>query len=189
MEHLERKIEALIFSSDKPVSIQEITQVLVKNSHGEDFIETHLIENAINHLINQYDDARFSFQLFKTGGGYQFLSKSEYHPLIATLLNIRSNKNLSLAALETISIVAYKQPVTKSEIESIRGVNCDYTLNKLLEKGLVDIKGRAATPGRPLLYATSETFMNYFGLNSADDLPKLTDLHTEESNSIGESTD
>ncbi len=189
MEHLERQIEALIFSSDKPVSIEEITQVLVKMSHGEDFIESKVIEDVLTNLLRKYADSKYSFQLNRTGGGFQFLTKSEYHPQVAALLNLRSGKNLSHAALETISIIAYKQPVTKTEIEGIRGVNCDYTLNKLLEKGLIDITGRAGTPGRPLLYATSDTFMNYFGLNSTDDLPKLADLHAEDPNSIGESAD
>ena len=116
------------------------------------------------------------------------MTKPAYQSSIGILLKQQSKKRLSATALETLSIVAYKQPVTKTEMEQIRGVNCDYTIQKLLEKELVEIKGKAETIGRPLLYGTTEKFMEYFGINSLKDLPTLKDI-SEEENTIGEGQD
>ena len=113
------------------------------------------------------------------------MTKPEYHDIIGTWLKNQSNKKLSTASLETLSIIAYKQPVTKSEIEAIRGVNADYTVQKLLEKELCEIIGRDEGPGRPLLYGTTDKFMNYFGLKDITDLPKLKEIENDEENSIG----
>jgi segregation and condensation protein B len=118
-------------------------------------------------------------------GGYQFLSKGAYHPTIGVFLRQTTNKRLSRSALETLSIVAYKQPVTKSELEKIRGVSCDYAMQKLLEKELVIIMGRSDGPGKPLLYGTSTKFMDYFGISSMEDLPKPKEFSNPD-NSIGE---
>jgi segregation and condensation protein B len=120
--------------------------------------------------------------------GYQFLSKKEYHSVVNTLLQIKAKRRLSTAALETLAIIAYKQPLSKSEIEHIRGVNCDYSIQKLLEKELIVINGKGDGPGRPLLYATSKNFMDHFGLKSVKDLPKLKDLHILD-NEIGTPSD
>jgi segregation and condensation protein B len=103
------------------------------------------------------------------------------------LLNQKQNKKLSSAALETLSIIAYKQPVTKSEIEQIRGVNADYTVHKLLEKELITILGKADTPGRPVLYGVSDYFLDYFGINSTEELPQLKEITPKDENVIGES--
>ena len=113
------------------------------------------------------------------------MTKAVYHDAVSEMLKISSQKKLTTSALETLSIIAYKQPVTKSEMESIRGVNCDYTVQKLLDKELVEIVGRKEGPGKPLLYGTSQKFMNYFGLKSIDDLPKLKDFEQVD-NTIGE---
>ena len=126
--------------------------------------------------------------MIKSAGGYQSYSKPEYQSVISLLLQQNSKKKLSTTILETLSIVAYKQPVTKSEIEHIRGVNCDYAIQKLLDKNLITIKGKSNDPGRPLLYATSVFFMEYFGINDIKDLPQLKDLR-ELSNEIGENKD
>ena len=121
------------------------------------------------------------FGLVESGGGWQFLTKPEYHKTIAQLNGDKYLKKLSVASIETLSIIAYKQPVTKSEIESIRGVNCDYAVQKLLEKELVVISGRKEEAvGKPLLYSTSKNFMDYFGINSADDLPKIKEILNQE---------
>ena len=130
----------------------------------------------------------FSFQIVEIAGGYQFLTKEEYNDTIGVLLKQKSKKKLSKASLETLSLIAYKQPVTKSEIERIRGVNSDYAVRKLLEKELVQIKGRSQDAGRPLLYGTSTKFMQHFGLNSIKELPKLKEFK-EEDNQIGEIND
>ena len=143
------------------------------------------IENALVNIHEKFDAEEYSFQLVKSGGGYQFLTKPAYQASISILLKQQSKKRLSTSALETLSIIAYKQPVTKGDVEQIRGVNCDYSINKLLEKGLIEIRGKTETIGRPIIYGTSPFFMDYFGINSLKDLPTLKDFQQEE-NQIGE---
>ncbi len=143
------------------------------------------IDQAINAVMEKYKEESFSFQVEHVGGGYQFLTKPAYQTSIGILLKQQSKKRLSNSALETLSIIAYKQPVTKSQIEQIRGVNCDYTTQKLLEKELIEILGKADSIGRPLLYGTSAKFMEYFGINDISDLPTPKDFSSED-NTIGE---
>ena len=135
-------------------------------------------------IIEKYNHTDYALQVVHIEGGYQFLTKELYHDGINILLKHRSRKKISKAALEKLSIIAYNQPITKSEIELVRGVSCDYAIQKLLEKELIAIKGRAETPGRPLLYSTSLKFMNYFGINSLRDLPKLKEFRKLD-NAIG----
>ena len=134
------------------------------------------LERAIQYLQDRYQNPQYAFEIVELAGGFQFLTKGAYHQTVGTLLKQKNKRRLSQAALETLSIIAYKQPVSKSEMEKIRGVNCDYALQKLLEKELVAISGRSDGPGRPLLYSTSEKFMNYFGLRSLRDLPQPKDF-------------
>jgi len=143
------------------------------------------IDQAINAVTEKYKEESFSFQVEHVGGGYQFLTKPAYQASIGILLKQQSKKRLSNSALETLSIIAYKQPVTQSQIEQIRGVNCDYTTQKLLEKELIEILGKADSIGRPLLYGTSAKFMEYFGINDISDLPTPKDFRSED-NTIGE---
>lgn len=187
MENLHRYIEAMIFAHDQATSIKEIKESLEK-IHNWILSEPEIYEK-INELIEKYKSEAYSFEIVEIAGGYQFMSKPEYHELIAQFLNIKSKKKLSSAALETLSIIAYKQPVIKSEIEQIRGVSCDYTIHKLLEKELIVIKGRADGPGKPLLYGISPQFMDYFGINSSKELPKLKEIEQSEENEIGEKAD
>lgn len=191
MDQLQQHIEAIIFSSDHPVKVNEIMEAIEKvfevpvNEQDEAEIDAILLE-----IRKKFDDSQFAWQLVKSGGGYQFFSKSEYHASISAFQNTRSKKRLSGAALETLSIIAYKAPVTKAEIEQIRGVNCDYTISKLLEKDLIEIAGKRDTPGNPILYEVSQTFLDYFGINSIEELPKLKDLAPEDdSNQVGERPD
>ncbi len=137
------------------------------------------IKTALKSLKEKYTQDSFSFEITHSGGGYQFLTKPAYQASISILLKQQSKKRLSTSALETISIIAYKQPITKSEMEQIRGVNCDYSVQKLLEKGLIEIKGKADTIGKPLLYGTSEMFMEYFGINDIKELPTPKDFARE----------
>ena len=146
------------------------------------------IEEAVRILEDKYASDDFSFGLLELAGGYQFLTKPAYQTSISILLKQQSNKRLSTAQMETLSIIAYKQPVTKGELEQIRGVNCDYSVQKLLEKELITIKGKSDSIGRPLLYATSDKFMEYFGINHLGDLPQPKDF-SEEANQIGEQKD
>jgi segregation and condensation protein B len=142
------------------------------------------IDKAIVELSKKYRADEYSFQLELLGGGYQFLTKPAYQTSIAILLKQQSQKRLSTAQMETLSIIAYKQPVTKGEIEQIRGVNSDYSVQKLLDKELVEIKGKSEGLGRPILYGTSVRFMEYFGINGLTDLPQPKDFSQPE-NQIG----
>ena len=184
MKLLQQHIEAIIFASEHPVSEKEISDCLI-TTFGWDLNKQN-IQQAIVELEQRYEHEMYSFHLVQIGGGYHFMTKADYYSVINTLLEQRSRKRLSTAALETLSIIAYKQPVTKAEMEQIRGVNCDYTVQKLLEKDLISISGRADGPGKPLLYKTSPTFMDYFGINSPKDLPKLRELEQKEENAIGQ---
>ena len=142
------------------------------------------IKEAAEQLKEKYSSDTFAFEISHTSGGYQFLTKPAYQASIGIFLKQQSKKRLSTSALETMAIIAYKQPITKGEMEQIRGVNCDYSVQKLLEKGLVEIKGKSEAVGRPLLYGTTEQFMEYFGINSITELPTLKDFIIED-NSIG----
>lgn len=186
MDFLGNHIEALIFCAPKPIQKKEIHQCL--NEMFEADVPIEDIESSIDQLTEKYRDEIYSFEIVQSGGGYQFLTKPAYQASIGILLKQQSKKRLSTSALETLSIIAYKQPVTKSEIEQIRGVNCDYTVQKLLEKELVEIKGKADAIGRPILYGTSERFMDYFGINDIKELPTPKDFSTSE-NEIGGPSD
>jgi segregation and condensation protein B len=171
-------IEALIFASEKPLTTLEITD-LINQAFGfmEDKITLDQIESAIEGILEKYKAEFYPFEVRESGGGWQFLTKKDFHKTVAQLNGDKFLKRLSTAALETLSIIAYKQPVTKSEIEAIRGVSSDYAIQKLLEKDLIVITGRNENlPGHPLVYGTSKNFMDYFGLNSTDDLPKLKEV-------------
>ncbi len=182
-DQLEQQIEALIFASESPVTIKEIKGALEEAFEAK-FSEEEISE-AIAGLRERYSDEAFAIEVVPIAGGYQFLSKGAYHPVIGTWLKQRMKKRLSRAALETLAIIAYKQPVTKADMEKIRGVSCDYSVQKLLEKELVTIVGRSEGPGKPLLYATSEKFMDYFGIKDISDLPKPKDFKMPDSE-IGE---
>ncbi|GAA4748159.1 SMC-Scp complex subunit ScpB [Flavisolibacter ginsenosidimutans] len=171
-------IESLIFASDKPLVSTEITE-LINNAFGfmEEKIEVEQVDAALEGIVEKYNSEFYPFEVRQSGGGWQFLTKKEYHKTVAQLNGEKFLKRLSSAALETLAIIAYKQPVTKGEIESIRGVSSDYAVQKLLEKELVIITGRnEKLPGHPLVYATSKSFMDYFGINTADDLPKIKEV-------------
>lgn len=175
-------IEALIFASEKPLSSLEVTDLL-NSAFGfmEDKITLDQVEAAIDGVKEKYVSEFYPFEIVQSGGGWQFLTKKEYHKTIAQLNGDKFMKRLSAAALETLAIVAYKQPVTKGEVEAIRGVSADYAIQKLLEKELIVISGRnEKLPGHPLVYGTSKSFMDYFGINSSDELPKIKEVLAEQ---------
>jgi segregation and condensation protein B len=165
------------------VSINEIQQVL--DSINETSITVEEILFLLNRIKEKYNDPSFAIELVELNGGYQFLTKKDYYPIINQLQIQRSKKKLSQAALETLAIIAYRQPITKLEIEQIRGVNCDYTIQKLLDKDLISISGKSESVGKPLLYCTSSLFMDYFGINNSSQLPQLNDIHPAE-NEVGD---
>ena len=175
-------IEALIFASEKPLTAIELTE-LVNQAFGflDDKVGIDQVQTCIDGIKEKYASEFYPFELRESGGGLQFLTKKEFHQTIVQLIGDKFLKRLSTAALETLAIIAYKQPITKSEIEAIRGVNCDYSIQKLLEKELVIISGRNENMvGKPLIYATSRHFMDYFGINSADELPKISEVLAEQ---------
>src|SRR5690606_21066138 len=134
------------------------------------------IQDQIDGLIESHNQSDSSLEIQEIDGGYIFLTKPEFHNSIHVMLKQSNGKRLSNAAMETLAIIAYKQPVTKTSIESIRGVQSDYLIQKLPDKDLICITGREESPGRPLIYSTSERFMDYFGLKDIKDLPKLKDF-------------
>ena len=148
-----------------------------------DFLEQEIIF-VLESIQDRYSSKKASFELCNIAGGYQFLTKPEYQASVNILLKQKSKKRLSTSALETLAIIAYKQPVTKTEIEAIRGVNAEYSVHKLLDKELIEIRGKATAIGKPLLYGTSLKFMEYFGINSLNELPSPKEFDNKE-NSIG----
>lgn len=164
------------------MSVAEIKAVLDQAFEGN--VDEDKIQEAILSIRSKYESDRFAISLEHINNGYQFLTKKTYHSIINQLQLYKAKKRLSQAALETLAIIAYRQPITKLEVEQIRGVNCDYTIQKLLEKELISIAGKSDALGKPILYTTSPLFMDYFGINTTADLPQLKDLASE-SNEIG----
>lgn len=183
MDYLMQHIESLIFATEQPITVAEIQNSL-EEAFGLKFQEQELL-SLVMALKQRYESPDFAFEILEIADGFQFLTKPAYHNTVGAYLKQRMHRRLSKAALETLSIVAYKQPLSKADMERIRGVNCDYALQKLLEKELVTITGRSDGPGRPLLYATGQKFMDYFGLKSIKDLPQLKEFKEPEE-TIGE---
>ena len=190
MEELHKIIEAIIFVAEEPISLDSIRTILVRSiekgekkqteesdqQEQEEPITKELIQEAISLLLEKYKSEAYAFELRNIAGGYQFLTKKAYFPFVKQSSLEKNQRRLSKSALETLSIIAYRQPVTKSEIEFIRGVNSDYATQKLLDKKLISIVGRSDGPGKPLLYGTSNFFMQYFGIAEIQDLPKLKEF-------------
>ena len=183
MDFLKNHIEALVFCSPTAIKIKEIQDCLSEMFEAD--VPKEDVNSAIDQLKEKYAGDEHSFELVNSAGGYQFMTKPAYQASISILLKQQSKKRLSTSALETLAIIAYKQPVTKGQVEQIRGVNCDYSVNKLLEKELIEIRGKLEGVGRPIIYGTSEKFMEYFGINDISELPTPRDFAKEE-NEIGE---
>ena len=183
MKDILLNIEALIFATEDGISANEIKQILQDGLMIT--INKDEVLSFIDKIKAKYESDDYVFTLKTINNKYQFLTKENYHDVINQLQAHRDKKKLSQSGLETLAIIAYRQPITKLEVEQIRGVNCDYSIQRLLEKDLIKIVGKADSIGKPLLYATSDQFMNHFGINSVKDLPQLKDIINEE-NSIGE---
>ncbi len=168
-QHIEKIIESLLFSSEKPLSLEKIKEVL-------DDVDEDSIKNAISKLSEYYKSQDRSFRIAEVAGGYQFVTKSDYGIWISKLYKKPQDK-LRGPSLETLAIIVYKQPITKAEIEAIRGVNVDSVLKTLMEKNFIKIRGRRESPGRPLLYGTTSDFLERFGLNDLSSLPVLKEFH------------
>lgn len=182
MDFLSNHIEALIFSSPEPLKVADMQSCLAEMFEAD--VPKEHIEDALLKIGQKYQIDEFSFALYHHAEGYQFLTKPAYQASIKILLKQASKKRLSTSSVETLAIIAYKQPISKGQIEQIRGVSCDYAVQKLLEKGLIEIRGKSDAIGRPIIYGTSPKFMDYFGLKNLNELPQPKDIASEE-NEIG----
>ncbi len=185
-KHIERQIEALIFASEQGISVADIQLVL--EAATEQALDEPSIKAALQAIEEKYANDTQVLELKRINNAYQLLTKPDYHPVVNQLQQFRAKKKLSQAAMETLAIIAYRQPITKLEMEQIRGVNCDYSVQRLLDRGLIKIAGKSSAIGQPILYATSDLFMDYFGIDTPADLPQIKDIVTNE-NTIGEPSD
>jgi segregation and condensation protein B len=163
MDDLKNILESLLFVSDEPLSIERLADVLAEPTKKT-------IREALNALMVEYEDRQGAFTLHEVAGGFQFRSRPQYVPWIKRLIQPKPAR-LSKAALETLAIIAYKQPVMRSDVEHLRGVDCGGVLRVLLERKLIRVLGRKEIPGRPLIYATTKQFLEVFDLKSLNDLP------------------
>jgi len=168
-KNLKNIIESLIFVSVDPLTIEKLKHVL------EDFSQKE-IEIAVKELLQTYNSNERGIQITKSAGGYLFSTRPEYDSWIKLFLKIERRNKLSPAAVETLSAVAYYQPITQAEISALRGVDSSHTLKTLLLKKLIKIVGRKKSPGKPLIYRTSEKFLTYFGLDNLEDLPNQEEI-------------
>ncbi len=182
MENLKSIVEALIFASDTPLSLKQIKDIINGPhrkfpSNGEtEGISEDDIKNIIAELNQKYAEQGSAFRIIEIAEGYQFATLPEFAKWVGRLFKEKNKRKLSQPALETLAIIAYKQPISKPEIEAIRGVNVDHIIKTLLEKKLITIVGRAETIGRPLLYGTTKEFLKYFGLKNLSELPKPSEI-------------
>jgi segregation and condensation protein B len=187
MQNLASVLEAILFVSEQPVTAEELTHLVHKNQlelglPPEISVEETepIVRQALVELNEVYAAREGALELRQIAGGYQIMTKTVYATLVRDSVLLREARKLSKTVLETLAIITYKQPVSKSEIDFIRGVDCGYALTKLLDKQLIEPAGRANTPGRPLIYRTTTQFIEYFGLNTLEDLPKPKEISLEE---------
>lgn len=164
-DNLKAAIEALLFSSDRPITLEQMKPVVG--------LDTTAIRNVLQELAAEFETAGRGVRIVEVAGGFQMITAPDFSPFLKKLYKQRKVEKLSKPALETLAMVAYKQPVTKIEIESLRSVNIDGVVNTLIEKGLIRIAGRRKAPGRPFVYGTTRQFLEYFGLKSLEELPKI----------------
>lgn len=165
----ETVIEAILFASDEPLTDKKLAEIAQAGTPKR-------VRETIQQLNQKYKAGGFSFRIEKIAGGYQMMTLPVFHPWISKLITVRQDNKLSPAALETLAVIAYKQPIIRADIEAIRGVACGEVIRSLMYKGLVKIVGRAEVLGRPILYGTTKKFLDVFGLASLDDLPKVEEL-------------
>ena len=168
-------IEALIFASNEPLSASKIRTIIVDNEQNIEISE-ETVDEFVQQLNERYEQSGSSFRIERIGGGYTFLTQKKYHYWLSIFQHENAYRKLSQSAIETLAIVAYRQPITKPEVDQIRGVDSGYILRQLMEKALIEVAGRADGPGKPLLYKSSRHFLRHFGLNSVQDLPKPREI-------------
>ncbi|MEQ9309523.1 MAG: SMC-Scp complex subunit ScpB [Balneolaceae bacterium] len=168
-------IEALIFASDEPISGDKIKKIIIDNEEQIE-IDENTVADFVEKLNQRYDENGLSFRIEKLAGGYTFVTQSKFHYWLSVFQHENAFRKLSQSAIESLSIVAYRQPITKPEVDQIRGVDSGYIIRQLMEKALIEVGGRADGPGKPLLYKTTKHFLRHFGLNSVQDLPKPREI-------------
>lgn len=179
--HLTTLLEALLFAADRPLTLAELHTYVQQGTAADTAgLTPDEVAAALTELEATYQAQQRAFGLRQVAGGFQLLTRPELAPWLKPMLQAREPRRLSRSALETLAIVAYKQPITRPEIDYLRGVQSDYALQRLMEKQLIEPAGRAALPGKPLLYRTSSAFLEHFGLDSLNDLPKLKELLPDE---------
>jgi len=167
--NLKSAVEALIFASEKPITLEQIKKVL-------EIPDNAIINKILEELKSEYVAQNRGIRVTEVAGGFQMITSNIFAPFLKKLFKNRNSDKLSKQALETLAIIAYKQPLTKSEIESLRNVNIDGVMKSLLEKNLIRICGRKKVPGRPYVFGTTREFMEHFGLKSLQELPKIEDF-------------
>lgn len=172
---LKQIVEGLIFASREPVSAQQIIEAMMLVNADMGVFETE-IPLVIQELNTEYEIQGRSFRIIQQSKGFTYKTDERLHKWLQHIQHENANRKLTQSAVETLAIIAYKQPITKPVVDSIRGVDSGHMVRQLLEKGLVEVAGRADTPGRPLLYKTSPVFLSHFGLNSMEDLPKPREI-------------
>ncbi|MCI9084963.1 MAG: SMC-Scp complex subunit ScpB [Clostridia bacterium] len=165
MDNIKYAIEGILFAAGEPVKAAKLAVVLDT--------DTDTVRNAVEELKAEYERDRRGFNIIDILEGYQICSRPEYYSYIQEILGEQRNQPLSNAAMEALAIIAYKQPITRGQVEHIRGVNSDGCINRLYERGLIEEKGRLDAPGRPILYVTTQNFLRCFGLTNPQDLPPL----------------
>ena len=168
-------IEALIFASDEPIPGSKIREIIVENEEQIEITE-ETVSDFVDKLNERYDENGLSFRIRLIGGGYAFVTEPKYHYWLSIFQHENAYRKLSQSAIESLAIVAYRQPITKPEVDQIRGVDSGYILRQLMEKALIEVSGRADSPGKPLLYRTTKHFLRHFGINSVDELPKPREI-------------
>ncbi|MDD4834180.1 MAG: SMC-Scp complex subunit ScpB [Lutispora sp.] len=168
IKSIKAAVECILFVSGDPVSLKDLAGVLD--------IDQGTLKKIINQLMDDFDDETRGIKIIEINGSYQMCSKSEFYEFVEKLFKPKAKGGLSQASLETLSIIAYKQPITKSSIDSIRGVKSDACITRLVEKEIIKEIGRMDTPGRPILYGTTDNFLRLFGLKNIGDLPTLKDF-------------
>ncbi len=168
-------IEALIFASEEPISGEKIRDIIVENEEQIE-IDENTVADFVEKLNQRYDENGLSFRIERLAGGYTFVTQSKYHYWLSVFQHENAFRKLSQSAIESLAIVAYRQPITKPEVDQIRGVDSGYIIRQLMEKALIEVSGRADSPGKPLLYRTTKHFLRHFGLNSVQDLPKPREI-------------
>src|SRR5699024_5561001 len=168
-------IESLIFTSPEPITAERLCNIIAQGEENLE-LEAEAIDPFVDKLNQRYEENGLAFTIELIGGGYTFATKKRYDPWLSIFQHENAYKKLSQSAIETLAIVAYKQPVTKPEVDDIRGVDSGYILRQLLEKVLIEVSGRLDAPGKPLLYRTTKHFLKHFGIKSIEELPKPREI-------------